>query len=184
MLIFSSREFEGRAAMPAIDQPFTVHAARQAPAVRKQPPQTLEMPWKVVQMDYDVDDVESMNELLLLFQEARPLLLYLRGYNSTSAAFLERCDRLQSLYGLEIVRFSWSSTKHMLNDGFCPIVDAGADADAAVDDGLQQALRRLFGSQVDLPLKKYPMPLYPVAGDLENLTCSWWLLMALPGVRH
>lgn len=181
MLIFSSREFEGRAAMSAIDQQMTANAARRAQAGHKHPTQTqqtAQVPWKVVQMDCDVDDAESMNELLPLFQEARPLLLYLHGYNSTPAAFFERCDRLQSLYGLEIVRFSWSSKKHLLDDGFRPGFDAG------MDDGLQRELARLFGSQSDSPSTKYPAPLYPVAGDLENLTCSWWLLMALPGVRH
>ena len=181
MLIFSSRELEGRAAMPAVDQQFTAHAARWAQTLRKHPsqtPQTLEVPWKVVQMKCDVDDAESMNELLPLFQKARPLLLYLHGYNSTPAAFFERCDRLHSLYGLEIVRFSWSSKKHLLDDGFRPGVDAG------MDDGLQQELKRLFGSQAGSPSTTYPAPRYPVTVDLENLTCSWWLLMALTGVRH
>ena len=181
MLVFSGRERKDRAAMPALEQPSTADAA---PLACKHPPQTAlvsPMPQeccKVVQMDCDVDDAESMNELLPLFQEARPLLLYLHGYNSTPAAFFERCDRLQSLYGLEIVRFSWSSKKHLLDDGFRPGFDARRD------DGLQRELARLFGSQPDSPSTKYPAPLYPVAGDLENLTCSWWLLMALPGVRH
>ena len=181
MLIFSSRELEGRAAMSAIDQQMTANVARRAQAGHKHPTQTqqtAQVPWKVVQMNCNVDDAESMNELLPLFQEARPLLLYLHGYNSTPAAFFERCDRLQSLYGLEIVRFSWSSKKHLLDDGFCPGFDAG------MDDGLQRELARLFGSQPDSWSTKYPAPLYPAAGDLENLTCSWWLLMALPGVRH
>jgi hypothetical protein len=181
MLIFRSREPEDRAAMPALEPPRTADAARRAQAGHKHPAQTqqtAQVPWKVVQMDCDVDDAESTNELLPLFQEARPLLLYLHGYNSTPAAFFERCDRLQSLYGLEIVRFSWSSKKHLLDDGFCPGFDAG------MDDCLQRELARLFGSQSDSPSTKYPAPLDPVAGDLENLTCSWWLLMALPGVRH
>ena len=181
MLIFSSRECEGQAARSAPGQQVSADAFRQAlaaPAYSPQTHQTADVPWKMVQMDCDVDDAESMNELLPLFQEARPLLLYLRGYNSTPAAFFERCDRLQSLYGLEIVRFSWSSKKHLLDDGFRPGVDA------RMDDGLQQELRRLFGSQAGSPSIIYPAPLYPVAGDLENLTCSWWLMMALTGVRH
>ena len=178
MLIFSSREFEGRAAMSVTDQQFTAHAARRAQTVRKHLPQTPQASWKMVQMDCDVDDNESINKLLPLFQEARPLLLYLHGYHSTSAVFFERCDRLQSLYGLEMVRFSWSSKKHLRDDGFSSAVDAG------MDDGLQQQLARLFGSQASLPSIKCPAPIYSVAGDLDNLTCSWWLLMALAGVRH
>lgn len=181
MLIFSSRDLEGRAAMPDLEAQFSADAALQALAARKHPPQTPKTPeesWKVVQMDCDVDDAESMSELLPLFQQARPLLLYLHGYNSTPAAFFERCDRLQSLYGLEIVRFSWSSKKHLLDDGFRPGFDVG------MDHGLQRELARLFGPQADAPSAKYPEPLYPVAGDPEKVTCSWWLLTAFTGVRH
>jgi len=183
MLIFSSREFDSRAAMSARDQQLPAHAAphwaqaaRQPPPAM--PPQTALAPWKVVQIDCDVDDAESMDKLLPMFQKARPLLLCLHGYSSTPAAFFERCDRLQSLYGLEIVRFSWSLKKHLPSGGPRCVVDAG------IDDSLQQELARLFGSSSDLPSTRCPVPLYPVAGDLDNLTCSWWLLMALTGVRH
>ena len=180
MLIFSSREFEGQAVRSAPNQQFSADASRQAlaaPTYLPQTHQTAEVLWKMVQMDCDVDDVESMNELLPLFQQARPLLLYLHGYNSTPAAFFERCDRLQSLYGLEIVRFSWTSKKHR-DDGFRPGVDA------KMEPSLQQDLERLFGAQAGSPSTNYPAPLYPVAGNLDNLTCSWWLLMTLTGVRH
>ena len=178
MLIFSSRESEGRAATSAVEQQFTASADSLARATRKHAPQTQEEDWKVVQIDCDVDDTESMNELLQLFQEARPLLLYLHGYNSTPAACFERCDRLESLYGLEMVRFSWSAKKHLLADGMRPGFEAGTDP------GLRRELARLFGSQKGSPSRKYPAPLDPVACDLENVTCAWWLLMALPGARH
>lgn len=178
MLIFSSRESEGRAATSAVEQQFTAGADALARPTRKHPPKTRDEDWKVVQMDCDVDDAESMNELLQLFQEARPLLLYLHGYNSTPAACFERCDRLESLYGLEIVRFSWSAKKHLQDDGLRP------GFDAAVDPGLQRELARLFGSQKGSPSRKYSTPLDPVACDLDKVSCAWWLLMALPGVRH
>ena len=182
MLIFSSRESEGRAATPAVEQPFTAGVDPLARATRKHAPQTQtqtqEKDWKVVQIDCDVDDAESMNELLQLFQEARPLLLYLHGYNSTPAACFERCDRLESLYGLEMVRFSWSAKKHLLDDGLRSGFNAG------VDPGLRRELARLFGAHKGSSSRKYPAPLDPVACDLENVTCAWWLLMALPGVRH
>lgn len=178
MLIFSSCELEGRAAMPALEQPFTADAVLLALAARKHLPQTPEESWKVVQMDCDVDDAQSMNELLPLFQQARPLLLYLNGYNSTPAAFFERCDRLQSVYGLEIVRFSWSSQKHLLDDGFRPGFDMGMDL------GLPRELARLFGPQAAALSRIRPEPLYSVACNPENVTCSWWVLMALPSVRH
>ncbi len=175
MLIFSSREVEDRATTSAVEQQFTAGSA--LPALNC-PPQAPGEHWKVVQMNCDVDDADSMNELLPLFQEARPLLLYLHGYNSTPAACFERCDRLESLYGLEIVRFSWSAKKHLKDDGLRHGFDAGGDP------GLQRELARLFGSRNGSLSGKYPTPPDPVACDLENVSCSWWLLMALPGVRH
>ena len=181
MVIFSSREFEGRAVRSAPDQQISADAFRLAlaePTYSPQTHQTAEVPWKMVQMDCDVDDAESINELLPLFQKARPLLLYLHGFISTPAAFFERCDRLELLYGLEIVRFSWTSKKHRLDDGFRPAVDP------KMEPSLQQELERLFGAQAGSPSTNYPAPLYPVAGSQDNLTCSWWLLMTLTGVRH
>ncbi len=175
MLIFSSREVEERPGTSAVEQQFTADSAQQ---FQNYPAQTPGEHWKVVQMNCDVDDVDAMNELLPLFREARPLLLYLHGYNSTPAACFERCDRLQTLYGLEIVRFSWSAKKHLQDDGLRPGFDAG------VDPGLQRELARLFGSQKGSPSRKYPTPLDPVACDLDKVSCAWWLLMALPGVRH
>ena len=178
MPILSSLAAKGRRGAPSVGQPLKAGSTRLALATLERPPQGLGKQWKVAQINCDVDDAKSMNDLLPLFQQAGPLLLYLHGYNSTPADCFERCDRLQSLYGLEILRFSWSSRQHLLDDGFCPGFDAG------MDDGLQRELARLFGSRSDWRFTKYPAWLCPAAGDLENLTCSWWLLMALPGVRH
>ena len=176
MLVFSNREMQRQAGASAES---AAGSARLALATLEGPPQAPQEHWKVVQMNCDVDDDSALNELLPLFQEARPLLLYLHGFNSTPAACFERCDRLQSLYGLEIVRFSWSSKKHLLDDGFRPGFEAG------MDPGLQRELARMFGSQLGLPSKKCPAPPDPVAFDLESVTCSWWLLMALTSsVRH
>ena len=181
MLIFSNCEPEGRAATLRMNQQFTAQGVAYAQAARTQlpqMPQTAETPWKVMQIDCDVDNADAMRELLPLFQQARPLLLYLHGYNNTPAAFFERCDRLESLYGLEIVRFSWSSKQHLHDAYFHPGVDGG------VGNGLQQELRRVFGSQACMPSTTYPAALYPLAGDVKNLTCAWWLLMASTGARH
>lgn len=185
MLVFSSRELVGRTAMSAMNQQLAAQSVWHAQAVPQDSPQMQKManaPWQVMQMDCDVDDAHSMHKLLPLFQQARPLLVHLHGYHNTPAAFFERCDRLQSLYGLEIVRFSWSSKKHLSDDGVC--CDVSGSGGAGVDEGLQQELQRLFGSQMDSMPAKYPAPLYPVAGGQQNLTCSWWLLMSLKGLRH
>jgi len=110
-----------------------------------------------------------------MFQGSRPLLVYLHGYNSTPAACFERCDRLQSLYGLEIVRFSWSSKKYLLEDSGLHGLVAGLDL------GIRRDFARLLGSQHYLQTNEYPKPPVRMACDLESLTCSWWLLMARTG---
>ena len=175
MLIFSSREIQEPRTISAAGQQLTDEPAMSS---LNHPPQAPGEQWKVVQMNCDVDDAQSMNELLPLFQEAGPLLLYLHGYNSTPAACFERCDRLEVLYGLQMVRFSWSTKKHLQDDGWRPGFDAG------VDPGLQRELARLFGSQKGSSFKNYPAPPDPVACNLDKVSCAWWLLMALPGVRH
>lgn len=85
-----------------------------------------------------MDDAKAMTESLHLFRQARFLLPYLHGYNRTPAACFERCDHLESLYGLEVVQFSWSAKKHLPNDGLRPGFDAG------VGRGMEQELARLF----------------------------------------
>lgn len=63
-------------------------------------------------------DDDIMQLLVPLFRGARPLLLYLHGNNNSPAACFERCARLQEIYGLQVVGFSWPS------EGFLP---SGAD---------------------------------------------------------
>ena len=178
MLIFSGQKIEGRSAMPAATQLFTAGFDPLKQAIRKLAPQTQHDDWKVMQMDCDVDDTEAMNKWLQVFQQARPLLLYLHGYNSTPAACFERCDHLESLYGLEVVRFSWSAKKHLPNNG----LRSGLDARVGLE--LEPQLGRLSGAQKGFSSRKYLAPPDPVAWHMENINCSWWLLMALPGVRH
>lgn len=167
MLIFTNRALESRAGQPAVEPNRAAGSARLTLAALEHAPQAAAAGWKVSQTDSDVDDADSMQALLPLFQGSGPHLIYLHGYNSTPAACFERCDRLQSLYGLEIVRFSWSSSrKYQPEDGGQP----GA-----------AAARPPFGSRLYLSSSDCPKPLDPVAGDPDERTCSWWLLMALPG---
>ncbi|MDB5867749.1 MAG: hypothetical protein JWP96_81 [Polaromonas sp.] len=167
MFIFTSRELENRAGQPAAEPKLAADSARLALASLEHAAQTPAAGWKVSHTDSDVDDAESMQALLPLFQGAGPLLVYLHGYNSTPAACFERCDRLQSLYGVEIVRFSWSSSRK------CPPEEGGQPGLAAA--------RPPFGSRLYLPLNDGPRLLDAVAGDPDGRTCSWWLLMAMPG---
>ena len=167
MLIFSNRELESRAGAAFFNPASTACPPRLALATLEHTPQATARHWKVSQIDsrVDVDDTDSMRALLPMFQESRPLLLYLHGYNSTPAACFERCDRLQSLYGLEIVRFSWSSKKHRLGDGDPP-------------DFLPRC-----GEMRYLPSNSPLWQFEPAAAaaEVDGLTCSWWLVMALTG---
>ena len=165
MLIFSNRELESRLSTSFFKHKSTAGPARLALATLERTPQAMAGRWKVSQIDshVDVDDDDSMRVLLPMFQESRPLLLYLHGYNSTPAACFERCDRLQSLYGLEVVRFSWSSKKHRPGDSDLP-------------DFLPR-----WGERRYLPSSDCLWQLDPAAADADGLTCSWWLVMALAG---
>ncbi|MEO7161063.1 MAG: hypothetical protein ABJA84_12245 [Polaromonas sp.] len=125
--------------------------------------------------DSDVDEAESMRDLFQMFHEAGPLLVYLHGCSGTPAACFERCDRLQSLYGLEIVRFSWSSRKCLSADG----VRSGPAA--GFNPGLQPDFTRLCGAQHYAQSIEFPWSPDPLASDLDGMTCSWWLVMALTG---
>jgi hypothetical protein len=163
MLVFSNRELEDRAGAPAFRPKLAAGPARLSLATLERTAQATAGHWPVSQIDSDVDDADSMRALLPMFQKSGPLFVYLHGYNSTPVACFERCDRLQSLYGLEIVRFSWSSKKHRLGDSELP------------------DFTQLFGERHYLESSGYLRPLDPAAADLEGLTCSWWLVMALPG---
>ena len=91
------------------------------------------------------------------------MLLCLHGYNNTPAACFERCDWLESLYGLEVVTFSWSSNRHRQGASDLPdfLPRCGEYCYLPPNDGLRQ--------------------LNPAALALNGLTCYWWLVMALPG---
>jgi hypothetical protein len=169
MLIFSKHKPASRAGASVLQQKFTAGPAHMAVATLERAPNARAAHWKVSHMDSDVDDAGAMRALLPMLQAQRPLLLYVQGYNSTPAACFERCDRLQALYGLEIVRFSWSSKKYLHDEGSeLPGRIKGFNADPAPN------LAHLFGAW---------RPVQPGDGlaDTQGLTCAWWLVMALGG---
>ena len=114
--------------------------------------------------DADLDDADALRTWLPLFQKPGPLLVYLHGYNDTPAACFERCDRLQSRYGLEVVRFSWSSRKHLADDGVLPGL------------GKPNGFASFRGARHGLPFKDQP-----VVGEPDAPDCAWWLVMAQTG---
>ncbi|CAN5371160.1 hypothetical protein BH10PSE16_BH10PSE16_02800 [soil metagenome] len=162
MLIFSNREHGDRAGASGFKPKPAAGAAPLSLATLERMAQDTAGHWRVSQIDSDVEDADSMRALLPMFQKSGPLFVYLHGYNSTPVACFERCDRLQSLYGLEVVRFSWSSKKHRLGECDPP-------------DFMQR-----FSERQGLESNGCLRPLDPAA-DLEAPTCSWWLVMALPG---
>ena len=171
MLIFSNRKPASRAGAAVLQQRFTAGSARMAVATLERAPQSQAQAayWKVSQMDSDVDDAQAMRALLPMLQAPRPLLLYLQGYNSSPAACFERCDRLQALYGLELVRFSWSSKNHLHDENSeLPGPIHGLGADPAPN------LAQLFGAW-------RPAQSGNSLVDTQGMTCVWWLVMALNG---
>ena len=59
-------------------------------------------------------DDDIMQLLVPQFRGAQPVLFYLHGNNNSPAACFERCARLQEIYGLQVIGFSWPS------EGFLP----------------------------------------------------------------
>lgn len=176
MLIFTNHVIDSRAeTSSALEPSLPAGSAQQALATLECARQAVAARWKVSQTDSDVDDAESMRTLLPMFQGPGSLLVYLHGYSGTPAACFERCDRLQSLYGLEIVRFSWSSRKCLSADS------ARSGLAAGFNPALQPDFTRLCGAQHYAQSIEFPWSPDPLASDLDGLTCSWWLVMALTG---
>lgn len=84
--------------------------------------------FSVDQLMADIDDDTAMQSLVPLFGGARPLLLYVHGNNNTPAACFERCARLQEIYDVEVLGFSWPS------EGFLSSGDEQPDLPDAADD--------------------------------------------------
>lgn len=175
MLIFTSRELESRTAASAFAHHPAARPAWLALDNLERAPKSPAARWKVSRTDSDVDDDDSMQDLRPLFQGPGPLLVYLQGHKGTPAACFERCDRLQSLYGLEVVRFSWTANTARLDDGGLYGVLAGYSL------GLPWDFSRLCKVAHGWRRGEPRWPAEPVAGDLPGLTCSWWLVMALAG---
>lgn len=169
MLIFTTRELESSTDESAFEPHFSASSARVALANLERAPEAMTERWKVSQAVGVLDDAHGMRTWLPLFQKPGPLLVYLHGYNDTLAACVERCDRLQSVYGLEVVRFSWSSKKYLVDYG------------APTDFDLQRELAPFLGARHGLPSQEHPMPPDAVAQGLDRPDCSWWLVMALTG---
>lgn len=164
MLIFTSREMQSGTNPSTFEPHFSARSALRALTNLERAPEGMAADWKVSQADADLDDADALRTWLPLFQKPGPLLVYLHGYNDTPAACFERCDRLQSRYGLEVVRFSWSSRKHLADDGVLPGL------------GKPNGFASFRGARHGLPFKDQP-----VVGEPDAPDCAWWLVMAQTG---
>jgi hypothetical protein len=57
----------------------------------------------------DTADDAALSALVERFHGNRPVLVYLHGNNNTPPDCFERCARLEAIYGVEVVGFSWPS---------------------------------------------------------------------------
>jgi hypothetical protein len=67
--------------------------------------------------------------LVPLFHGGRPVLVYLHGNDNPPAACFERCARLEEIYGLEVIGFSWPSEGFSSSGEDLPNLPAAAGAD-------------------------------------------------------
>lgn len=110
--------------------------------------------WTLSQIVPQADDNTALHRLVPLFQGARPLLVYLHGNNNTPKACFDRCARLESLYDVEVIGFSWASEGFLADGSDMPGL-ANAPAEVGDEDtmstvraanrtenGIQRRIRR------------------------------------------
>ena len=113
MLIFTNRDLLDRTDESAFTRTFTPAAmslgfATVVPAAGGAPG------WSVSGLKAQATDADALNALLPLFAGPRPLLVHLHGNSNPPASCFARCLLLESMYGFEVVGFSWAS------EGFLP----------------------------------------------------------------
>lgn len=127
MLIFTNRALQNQPDETAFTRTFTPAGTRLgfasiAPAAGGAPS------WSVSDLNADVSDADALNALLPLFAGARPVLVYLHGNNNTPASCFERCALLETLYGLEVVGFSWTSEGYLPDGTALPGLPANSSS--------------------------------------------------------
>jgi hypothetical protein len=87
--------------------------------------------WRLSDLHDQEGDDAMLAVLVTLFQGTRPVLLYIHGNNNTPTKAFYRCQRLQDLYGVDVLGFSWTS------EGYQPDgndLSGLSQAQAATDD--------------------------------------------------
>jgi hypothetical protein len=93
--------------------------------------------WLLSDLHDKEDDDAMLAALVTLFQGARPVLLYIHGNNNTPAKAFYRCQRLQDLYEVDVLGFSWTSEGYLSN-GNDP--SGAGQAQASIDDEDENSL--------------------------------------------
>ncbi len=65
--------------------------------------------WALTDVKAHDDDAGIVEALVEVFRGKKPVLLYLHGNNNTPAHAFNRCHMLQTLYGVNVIGFSWTS---------------------------------------------------------------------------
>ena len=138
MLIFTNRIIDNAAAGPAA---FTRRFNPGAAALGMAEVGRQGASFALDDVAADAGDDAVLQRLVARFGGNRPLLLYVHGNNNTPAACFERCARLQEIYGVEVLGFSWPSEGY-LPSGADPAGAPGPAGDAA-GDGDERALREV-----------------------------------------
>jgi hypothetical protein len=82
----------------------------------------------------ELSDDDAMHMLVPLFGGQRPLLVYLHGNNNTPDTCFERCARLEEIYDVEVLGFSWPSEGYLSSGEDLPNMPAASGDDGAGDE--------------------------------------------------
>jgi hypothetical protein len=108
MLFFTNREPDaGTGATPAVDGFFTRRFDPGADTLALADVQAAAGGFTLSAAASGIDDDAAMQRLVPLFRGPRPVLVYLHGFDNPPRDAFERCARLQALYDVEVVGFSW-----------------------------------------------------------------------------
>lgn len=83
----------------------------------------------LTELDAAIQDDAALQRLVTLFGGTQPVLLYLHGNNNAPATCFERCARLEEIYGVAVVGFSWPSEGLLSSGDELPDLDAGDDGE-------------------------------------------------------
>ena len=151
MLVFTNRHTTNATGPAAFDTHFTPRATALSCADVARAPGA---GFAVQSLQSGLSDDAALHTLVPLFAGPTPLLVYLHGNNNSPAACFERCARLEEIYGVAAIGFSWPS-EGLQADGSEPAAQPnGADVSGGENElatvtagnagqgGIQRKIRR------------------------------------------